>query len=217
MPTISNPTAYGSFTNTLAGVVGWPSGQERFYPYYRTTSCDDAKAVITNLVARHVAATTNPAKTAIMNELLDITTTVRPVAAFQAWSLRTCGAPPPSGPDVVTDWQEEAEPAEEPPPAATTGASRVISSNADQFVMGIQWQNGKARPVLLVQPTPGAGEQLWIFINGQPAVNALPTSYAYLPGDETRFYLTVAADPNPYIANYNKKADVQMYFGNPPA
>lgn len=133
MPTISNPTAYGSFTNTLAGVVGWPKDQLRYYPYYRTTSCDDAKAVIINLVARHVAATSNAAKEAIMNELLDITTTVRPVAAFQAWSLRTCGAPT-GEPDLITDVRADTDDGTDgySDGITTSSAGRVIETGTAQ-------------------------------------------------------------------------------------
>lgn len=97
------------------------------------------------------------------------------------------------------------------------GVSRVTVSNPDTFTAGIQWLNGRARPVLLSQPALTGNLKLFLFFTGQLQILSMPETYDYEPGDELKLYAIVAASPNSFYAPFNIKSDIHFYFGTAPA
>ena len=96
-------------------------------------------------------------------------------------------------------------------PSSTVTVQMVVA-NPDMFTPVVQWNNGKARIVNTIQPNLGGGESVYYFIGGMPAVNSLPTTYDFSPGDTVSIMMAITYIPTaPY--QWSKKAYVQLVFG----
>ncbi len=200
------PTAYKPVTITVVGLPGWVLGVTRYYGYDKTLTCAQAQAQFVDLSPEQKVAQT--------------TASVPNAPAGFHWVARSCGD---TGDTYVT-----AEPGDFAPldtgggggdSTPVVGATAIVSTNPDVLALAVEWNSDQsaARLKHTNKAQLSAGQNHYYFLDGQPYVSDLPTSYDLKPGDDLSLYYAASSSPSVQDAGFNTKGTAAIYIGNPPA
>ncbi|GAB3734897.1 putative Ig domain-containing protein [Spirosoma lituiforme] len=100
-----------------------------------------------------------------------------------------------------------------PPPVVNPGATMIVPMNRGIMNLVAEHNGSKWRVRDTANYGIPQGKAGYFFINGNPYLTALPTTYDYFPGDEITVWYTVATSPDVSASQWDTKAHAKVVFG----